>query len=134
MNAAPSFGAALVGFGVACFLCGSMLVQVYVYIKSESSRGDSIRFKSLVSRPVFPFACCGRLSLQNKTGRVHMVGSLAFKICYSVMILNFIDRFLDLVQLIFLGCYVYGALIVHYNDPAFLGIGPWYAHIIRPYS
>jgi hypothetical protein len=34
-------------------------------------------------------------------------------------------RFMDILHLIVIGCYVYGALIVHYDDPSYLGIGPW---------
>lgn len=49
MGAPPSFGAALVGFAAACFLCGCMLIQVYIYIQSGSTRNDSFRFKGLVS-------------------------------------------------------------------------------------
>jgi hypothetical protein len=49
MDAPPSIGAILVGFGVACFLCGCMLVQMYIYVKSEAARRDTWRIKILVS-------------------------------------------------------------------------------------
>jgi len=85
MGAPPSFGAALIGFGAACFLCGSMLVQMYIYIKSEAARTDNWKFKA-------------------------MVGGLWI---------------IDMAQLIFLGAYVYGDLIVHFDNAFFLGVGPW---------
>ena len=34
-----------------------------------------------------------------------------------------------MAQLFFLGTYVYGDLITHFDDPTFLGVGPWYVEI-----
>ena len=44
----PSFGAAIVGFAVACFLCGCMMVQVYLYFKSEKGKNDHQALRWLV--------------------------------------------------------------------------------------
>jgi len=71
-----------------------LLVQMYIYIKTEAIRNDSWRFKMMV----------GLLWL------------------------------LDMAQLVFLGVYVYGDLIAHFDDPAFLVVGPWSFAVVTALS
>lgn len=47
-EAPPSFGAPLIGYSVACFLCGCMVVQCYIYTKTDRARSDPRYLKLLI--------------------------------------------------------------------------------------
>jgi hypothetical protein len=44
-----SFGATFIGLVVSAFLCGCMIVQMYIYHKSEKAKTDSIQLKVFIT-------------------------------------------------------------------------------------